>query len=475
MPASVPALFAVPIFDRWLLHAPLHSVSAICGEGLLIALSEGLPMPTSGKAAALVHALSRPSCPEPARRTGALRPDFLGLIPTRACNLACRYCAFGAGDLAQTQTTMDPSLAVDAVHWMADTAVAQQSNCLAVDFFGGEPMMAPQVVDAVVKAAHRCADGRGLGHRIEMATNGCYRAALCDLVARHIDYVVLSFDGPAEIHDLHRPFPGGQGSYEIVARNARRLAEGPAHLTIRICVTQASLKSLAENVGWFCNEFHPRSLSVETLRPTLQSSRAGLEPPDPWEFVPAVHEAARRASAFGVPMIYAPASVDRIRGAFCPLGKDVPILSPDGQVGACYMQQDDWQLLGLDLNLGHWRRNGQVFSPDEKVLARVRALSQPGSICRKCFCCWHCAGGCLVNLHNTRRKDELHPFCVQTRILSACRLLDRLGRHELADRLARDRDAQAKLVRHASDSVDDWQIADLTAEWQGPGEDRPQP
>lgn len=473
MPSRVHSCFAVPIFDQWLLHAPLHSVSAVCGEGLLVALSDGLPVGTSGKTSVLMQALSQRPSPEPQPRTGTFSPDFLGLIPTRACNLACRYCAFGALDHAQT--TMDPSMAVDAVQWMADTVVSQQRDCLAIDFFGGEPMVAPQVVDAVVQATHRSADRWGVGHRIEMATNGYYSAILCDSVARNIDYVVLSLDGPPEIHDLHRPIQGGQRSYDVVAGSARRLAAGPTHLTIRVCVTQASLKSLAENAGWFCREFHPRSLNVEPLRPTPQSSQAGLEPPDPWEFAAAVHEATRRASAYGIPVIHAPACVDHIRGAFCPLGKDVPIVSPDGQVSACYMQKNDWQSLGLDLSLGHWHHDGHAFSPDEQTLTRIRTLSQPASICRKCFCCWHCAGGCLINLHNTQRKDELNPFCVQTRILSACRLLDRLGNSELADRLARDRDAQAKLVHHASDLLKDWQLADMTsARWREPNAARAQ-
>jgi len=458
MPLFVHSCYAVPIFDQWLLHSPLQSISAVCGEGLLVALSENLSLKATEKTHILMEALSQAPSPEPPSRTGSFCPEFLGLIPTRACNMACRYCMFGASDHAHT--TMDTSLAVDAVEWMANLMVSHRKDCLAVDFFGGEPMTAPGVVNAVVKATHECAERYGLKHRIEMATNGYYNATLCDTVANNIDYVILSFDGPPDIHDLHRPIPGGQSSYEVVANSAKRLSRGPAQLTIRSCVTQASTKRLAENVEWFCKEFHPHSINVEPLRPTPLSSQAGLEPPDPWEFASAVHQATRQALAYGIPVIYASARIDRIRTAFCPLGKDVPIVSPDGQVNACYMQENDWQALGLDLYMGNWFQDKQPFSPDKEAIRRIRKLSQPDPICRSCFCYWHCAGGCRINLHNSRRKDELNPFCVQTRILSACRLLDHLGNRALADRLAKDRDAQMKLVRHPSDLLTDWQVFD---------------
>lgn len=460
MPPLIDTCFAIPIFDQWLLHAPLQSVSAICGEGLLMVLNDDLPLGTSDKLGVVMQSLSQPPSPEPQSQTGAFRPDFLGLIPTRACNLACRYCAFGAGD--HEQTTMDTAMAVDAVQWMANVVVSQERDCLAVDFFGGEPMVAPQVVEAAALATHQCAERYGLKHRLEMATNGYYNVKLCEFVANTIDYVILSFDGPADIHDLHRPVQGGRGSYEVVARNARRLAQGPCELTIRLCVTQASLERLPDIADWFCREFHPHSLNVEPLRPTPQSRQAGLEPPDPWAFASAVYTATQRASTYGIPVIYASACVDRIRRAFCPLGKDVPIISPDGRVNACYMQEIDWQSIGLDLHLGYWRQDIAAFIPDNDAVIRIRELSQLPDICRRCFCCWHCAGGCLINLHNTRRKDEQNPFCIQTRILCACRLLERLGNKQLADRLASDRDAQTRLLQHRSDLVRDWQHVEDT-------------
>ncbi len=61
-----------------------------------------------------------------------------------------------------------------------------------------------------------------------------------------------------------------------------------------------------------------------------------------------------------------------------------------------------------------------------------------------------------MNMHSSLRKDGPDDFCVQTRILTVCRLLDRLGSGDLADRLAHDRQAQEKLVRRKSDMLRDW-------------------
>lgn len=446
------SVFAVPVQGQWLLHAPLHRVTALCGERSFIDLlaRPGAPL-ASGRLGPLQEVLRSTPPAAPAPCTGPLRPEFLGIIPTRACNMACRYCAFRCAD--EPHGIMSESLALNAVAWMAEQAKTHEPRRLTIDFFGGEPMVAPHLVKAVVRRAHELAAQSGLTTSFELATNGCFGDEDRRFVRDQIDNVVLSFDGPPEVHDLHRPLRNGHGSYEWVSATAAALSSGKTNLCIRVCVTQASVGRLAGDVEWFCRRFRPATVTVEPLRPGRESEQAGFEKPDPVEFARAVHRATRAARPYGVPVVYASAQIHRITAAFCPVAKDVPILTPEGNVHACYMMETDWRAAGLDLQIGHLEAGHSALAVDLAALTRVRNLSRVAPECKTCFCRWHCAGGCLVNMAGSRRKNGGDGFCIQTRILCALALLDHLGRCDLADALADDPTALDRLAVRDSDGL----------------------
>lgn len=447
------SVYAVPLPGQWLLHAPLHKTTALCDELLIADLAERPRLPAAaGRLGELCAALRRQPLVPPPARTGPLCPEFLGLVPTRACNMACRYCGFGSAPSGHP--TMSEALAVQAVDWMGALVRAQGGLSLAVDFFGGEPMVAGHVVRAAVRRAQAIAGRYGMTTRFEVATNGCFGDALCRFVRENFDHVMLSLDGPPEIQDLHRPLHDGEGSSALVAHTARALGGGRASLCIRMCVTGESVRRLAADVAWVCRTFRPASVHVEPLRPTARSVRAGLTPPDAWLLVRAMHEAGRSAKAAGVRLVCASAQIDRLVTVFCPLGKDVPIVDAEGRVTACYLQAEDWQAAGLDLSLGRMEPGASAPAFREEAVDRVRALSRPPRECASCFSRWHCAGGCVVNMHGSGRKDAGDEFCIRTRLLCALALLEELGRPDLADKLLADREAMERLAWRRSDVVD---------------------
>jgi 2-iminoacetate synthase ThiH len=102
------AVFALPVFDKWLVYAPLERVAALVNRAALAEFPEELR-------AALAEAPEA----EPRPKEGPVSPQFLGLVPTRACNLSCAYCGFGATPRGEQ---MDLRLAAAGVDWMADFA-----------------------------------------------------------------------------------------------------------------------------------------------------------------------------------------------------------------------------------------------------------------------------------------------------------------------------------------------------------------
>jgi radical SAM protein with 4Fe4S-binding SPASM domain len=155
----------------------------------------------------------------------------------------------------------------------------------------------------------------------------------------------------------------------------------------------------------------------------------------------------------GVRAVYSAAQVERARISFCPVGTDALIVSPDGRASACYLMPEDWQARGLDMDVGWVHENGMVVV-DQAALTRARMLPLQKPRCESCFCQWTCAGGCHVNQTYPGCSDQYTPFCIQTRLVTACVLLHDLGCDDLVDKLLSDRRAMEMVAHQGWDPIE---------------------
>lgn len=179
-------------------------------------------------------------------------PDSLGLIvmPTEQCNFRCRYCfeGFEAGRM--------PDRIIDRL----ERFLARRANglrALYLQWYGGEPLLAADIVERVQRFA------RGLAHLPDgphvtggMTTNGyhltgeVFRALLDGGVE---DYQV-TLDGPREHHDASRVRIGGQPTFDRIWRNLAeaRLAPDRFRMILRLHVDRDNLRgypAFLETVG----------------------------------------------------------------------------------------------------------------------------------------------------------------------------------------------------------------------------------
>jgi len=446
-------IFAVPVADRWLLYAPLHRVAAVVNRAALAHLVSAAAPLSGNECAGWWRLLAEYPADLPARRTGPPDPQFLGLITTRACNLSCRYCGFGAQQ--HPSPAMPLATAVAAVDWMANHATRVGRPTLDIHFFGGEPMMAPEVVEVAVHRARALAAERRLTARFEIATNGVCGPRLADFLGTYMDRVVLSLDGPRDIHDRHRPRDPHRGSFAAVSRTAQRLREAECALCLRACVTADTAPRLAQIARWLCDRYRPAAIDFEPLQPTAPAGDADLAPPDPYVFATSFLEAQRVAADHGVRCVYSAALLAEPRLSFCPVGNDTLIVAPDGSIRGCYLREREWQARGLDLRLG-WVGADGTLTLEPSAIERLRgsAVAQPR--CARCFCRWSCAGGCHVNRAAPEAAVGGDSFCIQTRLISAAQLLDQLGQTGIAKQLLGDRAAARALAVRPADRLRDW-------------------
>jgi uncharacterized protein len=448
-------IFVLPIHDQSLVYAPLRGFATLVNDVAARRIRDSLSSARNNNPEHLkeiIQILRSPGPPPPSPKEGHLAPAFLGLIPTRGCNLACEYCGFLSEK--EADDVMDLAMVRDAIGWYLELAAQSGVQTAEIHFFGGEPFCAERVVDFAFHWAWLKAQQLGCSVRFEIATNGTFDPERCRWAAESLDSIVLSLDGLSDVQNRYRHRRDGRGSFEAVVRSARLLSHGSADLSFRVCVTSETVDQMPEVAAWLGQDFCPTSVSFEPVQPSPQSRLAGLFPPDPWAFARGFIEAAWVLEAYGVEPVYAAADLYARRVSFCPVSQDVPIVSPDGTIAACYLLKQEWEAKGLDLELGRIEKGSVCL--DQDAVAAVRRLNvNEKKACVRCFCKWHCAGGCHVNHELSRRPGDYDRLCIQTRIITLRNILRAMKRDDLALHLLRSPKALEQAVWQDSDAIFD--------------------
>ncbi|HSQ16289.1 MAG TPA: radical SAM protein [Anaerolineales bacterium] len=451
------SIFAVPVYDRVLIYAPLHGFLALVDSTAQAQLQKGLQGKNDihPKMWEALETLQSPPIHVPRPRTGELGiPQFLGLITTRGCNMNCAYCDFVSPK--DTSPCMELDLAKNSIDAYYGLLVEHGVISGAIHFFGGEPFYASQVVHFAVEYAKARAAALNLSVRFEVITNGLFNQATCAWVADTFDTVLLSLDGPADIQDRYRPAHNGRSAFELIRQNAICLAQGECELILRTCVTHETVTRLPEIAQWFAEEIVPDGVCFESLVNTPASQAAGLEPPEAWEFARQFCLAADRLEAYGIPARLSTAELETCQVSFCPLGKDAMIVDSDGTVSACYLLPEDWKRAGLQLDYGGIvAGDGPADASlkiDSQALEAIRRLNVTQyPLCSSCFCRFHCAGGCHVKHRAALCGETRDDLCIRTRAVSIARLLKQLEAHELYQGWLHDPQAQKVSVLQEAD------------------------
>ncbi|QSB04710.1 radical SAM/SPASM domain-containing protein [Natronoglycomyces albus] len=136
------------------------------------------------------------------------------LLPSSYCNMGCSYC----GQLHKSGKLTDSHR--DAVAKRVLAGINDEATeKVNISWFGGEPMAGyPVVVDLSRQFIAEC-ERLGKGYKATMVTNGSLlthakaRELIRDCQVSHLE---ITLDGPARIHDTHRPLKKGGGSFDHI-------------------------------------------------------------------------------------------------------------------------------------------------------------------------------------------------------------------------------------------------------------------
>jgi uncharacterized protein len=145
------------------------------------------------------------------------------IMPTEKCNFRCTYCyeSFERG-------TMSPEIREGIRRYVRRQHRLQH---LDIEWFGGEPLLAPEVVIELTRFfAEHCA-GHGIAYTAGMTTNGSLLTPEVaeEIIPRGVHHFQITRDGLADDHNRRRVRFGGGDTYDSILTNLRYL-RSTAHL-----------------------------------------------------------------------------------------------------------------------------------------------------------------------------------------------------------------------------------------------------
>ncbi|HAM15511.1 MAG TPA: hypothetical protein DCP91_06590 [Eggerthellaceae bacterium] len=149
----------------------------------------------------------------------------LSIVPTYACNYRCPYC-YELGH-NQVKGKMDKPMMDAICAFVSQRHDALGFTRLLVQWYGGDPSLALDVVEALSERLIAWCDERGVRYEALMLSNAnLIDEAAADLIARvRVGSVFLTIDGPEELHNRRRVAADGSNSFQKNIRAARLLRE----------------------------------------------------------------------------------------------------------------------------------------------------------------------------------------------------------------------------------------------------------
>jgi uncharacterized protein len=295
----------------------------------------------------------------------------------------------------------DQELAVEAKPMTIETAAKvvdrlddalAHAETLCIHLYGGEPLTNLPAIEAMVDQAFKKKPGR---FRFAVTTNGVISNPLVfQLLEKGKFQVILSIDGPEEIHDKYRRTVNGKATHAGVLRFLENLR------TETQCWIRASS---VVRPGWGLKNAveYLSGLSVDAVKAQAVRVKSGspfeMKDSEKQRYLKDLEEIGRNIIAeleaglvpkddrFSSRVLQILAG--KKRESFCGAGYSSFGITPDGTVLSCILLDKKEAALGhINDDQADWVKRGGKWRKDH----------QPGNDCYQCDALELCGGGCYV-------------------------------------------------------------------------------
>ena len=176
----------------------------------------------------------------------------LVLLPTEQCNFRCTYCY----ETFENKKMAPPVVA--GIKALIDHRSADL-DLLEVGWFGGEPLLAMDIIADISRHAIQRSAERGFRFAASTTTNGYFLdpETFQKCLESRIGAYQISLDGAEELHDRSRKLASGAGTFRRIWSNLQQMkkVQAPFTVMLRLHYTLENYKDLARFTTTVREEF----------------------------------------------------------------------------------------------------------------------------------------------------------------------------------------------------------------------------
>jgi uncharacterized protein len=362
------------------------------------------------------------------------------VLTTLQCNFACDYCFQGDhGDYNERAERMSMDTAVRVGEWIERELDRIAPERLVLTFFGGEPLLNLPVMYALAERTWRATEARGIRSVVNIITNGLLLTP--HVVDRMLPFglngIKITLDGDRDVHNRMRPLRGGQGTFDRIIDNIRRVA-GKVRIAVGGNFDESSVDSFPALLEYLKSQDFADKLSKVFFKPIVRTEPVSAKAIIPLTPVAAKNtfkgtcmtsvgsgagKACDSCNVLDEKMTWLRAETrrlgfpthDGVHNGPCHVHKQhAHTIGPDGSLYACpgFTGQ-------LAMSTGHI--DGRRDAWRESALERFERL-HPWKECGDCAFIPTCAGGCVAASYS-QLGDMNTPTCHKPSFESAVIML----------------------------------------------------
>lgn len=314
------------------------------------------------------------------------------------CNLRCTYCYAEGGSYGGQARLLDSETARAAARFLIEESGDRE--VLTLVLFGGEPLLNKDAIAAAVDEAETLSAAAGKKLSVSLTTNGTLLdSETVEFLHKHRIVVAVSLDGPPDLHNANRPYASGQGSYEKIQPQLKRLLDNStAPVAARVTLVPEQWSRIDEvfdhlmDLGFHEVGVSPASPISEKLLPTPQQEELLLQAMAGMarRFAEAARE-GRILPFSNILELLSRLHTGQTKAVACGAGYGYLAVDAGGEFYLCHRLAGEKGFEVGDLKTG----------PDpEKIRSSLTHVTKgKDEMCGKCWARTLCSGGCHYENH----------------------------------------------------------------------------
>jgi uncharacterized protein len=198
------------------------------------------------------------------------------VLTTLQCNFACDYCFQGDhGDYNKFADKMSLETAARVAEWTEQRLDAVAPESFVLTLFGGEPLLNLPVAYYLAERLWHACTARGVRMMVNVITNGLLLTPeVVDRLAPYgLNGIKITLDGDHDTHNRMRPLRGGQGTFDKIIENVRRVAD-KCRITIGGNFDESSVDSYPALLEFLRDQDFADKLAKVAFKPVIREPKA---------------------------------------------------------------------------------------------------------------------------------------------------------------------------------------------------------